>query len=82
MSVPVARDRHGHTLDAILPDQSKASVKKVLKGALTADNTLCIDGGRALRGFANDLNIPYRVISPKRRGRPDRGDLSPGVSVL
>ena len=63
----VARDRHGHTLDAILPDQSKASVKQVLKGALTADNILCIDGGSALRGFANDLNIPYRVISPKRK---------------
>jgi len=65
--VLVARDRHGHTLDAILPDQSKASVKQVLKGALTADNILCIDGGSALRGFANDLNIPYRVISPKRK---------------
>jgi transposase-like protein len=65
--VLVARDRHGHTLDAILPDQSKDSVKQVLKGALTADNILCIDGGSALRGFANDLNIPYRVISPNRK---------------
>jgi transposase-like protein len=65
--VLVARDRHGHTLDAILPDQSKASVKQVLKGALTADNILCIDGGSALRGFVNDHNIPYRVISPKRK---------------
>jgi len=65
--VLVARDRHGHTLDAILPDHSKASVEQVLKGALTADNILCIDGGSALRGFANDLNIPYKVISPKRK---------------
>lgn len=65
--VLVARDRHGHTLDAVLPDQSKASVKQVLKGALATDNILCIDGGGALRGCVNDLNIPYRVISPKRK---------------
>jgi hypothetical protein len=55
--VLVAEDRHGHTLDAISPDQSKASVKQVLKGALAADNKRCIDGGGPLWGFVNDLNI-------------------------
>jgi hypothetical protein len=65
--VLIARDRHGHTLDAILPDQSKDSVKQILKGALAADNILCIDGGGALRGFVKDFNIPYRIISPKRK---------------
>ena len=39
----------------------------VPKWALADDNILCIDGGSALRGFVNDLNIPYRVISPKRK---------------
>jgi hypothetical protein len=34
----VARHRHGAVIDAVLPDQSKAAVKKVLSGRPGKDN--------------------------------------------
>jgi transposase-like protein len=60
--VLVARDRHGAVIDAVLPDQSKAAVKKVLSGRLGKDNILCIDGGNALWGFVNEEEIPFKLI--------------------
>ncbi len=60
--VLVARDRHGAVIDAVLQDQSKAAVKKVLSGRLGRDNILCIDGGNALWGFVNDEEIPFKLI--------------------
>jgi transposase-like protein len=60
--VLVARDRHGAVIDAVLPDQSKAAVKKVLSGRLGRDNILCIDGGNALWGFVNEEEIPFKLI--------------------
>ncbi len=60
--VLVARDRHGAVIDAVLQDQSKAAVKKVLSGRLGKDNILCIDGGNALWGFVNEEEIPFKLI--------------------
>jgi transposase-like protein len=60
--VLVVRDRHGAVIDAVLPDQSKAAVKKVLSGRLGKDNILCIDGGNALWGFVNEEQIPFKLI--------------------
>ena len=60
--VLVARDRHGAVIDAVLPDQSKAAIKKVLSGRLGKDNILCIDGGNGLRGFVNEEEIPFKLI--------------------
>lgn len=60
--VLIARDRYGAVIDAVLPDQTKISVKKALGGRLGADNILCIDGGNALWGFASDEKIPVKVI--------------------
>lgn len=60
--VLVARDRQGAVIDAVLPDQSKAAVKKVLSGRLGKDNILCIDGGNALWGFVNEEEIPFKLI--------------------
>jgi transposase-like protein len=60
--VLVVRDRHGAVIDAVLPDQSKAAVKKVLSGRLGKDNILCIDGGNALWGFVNEEEIPFKLI--------------------
>jgi transposase-like protein len=60
--VLVARDRHGAVVDAVLPDQSKAAIKKVLGGKLGKDNILCIDGGNGLWGFVNEEKIPFKLV--------------------
>jgi len=62
----IARDRRGMVIDAVLQDQSKASIKSVLGGKLNKDNILCIDGGNALWGFVNEENIPFKLIPPGR----------------
>jgi transposase-like protein len=60
--VLVARDRHGAVTDAVLRDQSKASIKLALGGRLGKDNILCIDGGNALWGFVNEAKIPFKLV--------------------
>jgi hypothetical protein len=50
----------GH-IDAVLPDQAKAAVKKVLGGKLGKDNILCIDGGNGLWRFVNGEKIPFKL---------------------
>ena len=60
--VLVARDRTGGIVDAVLPDQSKKSIKVVLGKKISKENILCIDGGNALWGFACEGNIPCKVI--------------------
>lgn len=60
----IARDRQGVVFDAVLQDQSKASIKSALAGKLNKDNILCIDGGNGLWGFVNEEKIPFKLISP------------------
>lgn len=60
--VLVARDRAGGIVDAVLPDQSKKSIKLVLGGKVSKENILCIDGGNALWGFVCEGKIPCKVI--------------------
>jgi transposase-like protein len=60
--VLVARDRHGAVTDAVLPDQSKASIKLALGSRLGKDNILCIDGGNGLWGFVNEAKIPFKLV--------------------
>ncbi|MBU1565440.1 MAG: IS1595 family transposase [Proteobacteria bacterium] len=62
--VLIVRDRNGVVIDAVLRDQSKDSIKSVLSGKLCKDNILCIDGGKALWGFVNEENIPFKLIPP------------------
>ncbi|MDR0827290.1 MAG: IS1595 family transposase [Desulfovibrio sp.] len=60
--VLVARDRAGGIVDAVLPDQSKRSVKQVLGCRVSKENILCIDGGNALWGFVCEAKIPCKVM--------------------
>jgi transposase-like protein len=60
--VLVARDRHGAVIDAVLPDQSKSSIKLAMGSRVGKDNILCIDGGNALWGFVNEAKIPFKLI--------------------
>ncbi len=65
--VLVARDRAGATIDAVLPKLDRVSVTAVLSGVVTAENQLCIDGGKAIAAFARVSGIPYHVL-PKPGG--------------
>ena len=56
--VLVVLDRHGAVIDAVLPDQAEATVKKVLGGRLRKDNILCIDGGNGLLGSSMRRKFP------------------------
>lgn len=51
-------------IDAVLQDQSKASIKSVLGGKLNKNNILCIDDGNTLWGFVNEEDIPFKLIPP------------------
>lgn len=67
VAVLVARDRSGSTVDCILDqDRGAEAVKRGLSGALGNKTVLCIDGGNALWGFAQQNGIPCKVIAPGR----------------
>ena len=56
--VPIARNRAGAHIDAVLPDRSEAAVRPVLGGKLSKDDTLlCMDGDKALAAFAEAEGI-------------------------
>ncbi|WP_034623174.1 IS1595 family transposase, partial [Desulfovermiculus halophilus] len=61
--VLIARDRAGTIVDAVLTDQTTASITQALIGKVGSDNILCIDGGNALWGFVNAQKIQYRIIA-------------------
>ncbi len=67
VAVLAARDRRGATVECILDrDRSARAVKKGLSGSLGPNTVLCIDGDNALWGFAQQSEIPCRVIAPGR----------------
>jgi len=55
--VLIARDRHGATTDAVLPDRSAASIKTVLGPVLDKAAILVSDGAKAYRAFADEARI-------------------------
>ena len=55
--VLIARDRHGATTDAVLPDRSAASIKAVLGPVLDQAAILVSDGAKAYRAFADEARI-------------------------
>lgn len=55
--VLIARDRHGATTDAVLPDRSAASIKAVLGPVLDRAAILVSDGAKAYRAFADEARI-------------------------
>jgi hypothetical protein len=59
----IARDRHGHHLNAVLPNRSEDAVSAVLKDAISkTDALLCMDGDPALIAFAKREAIEYELI--------------------
>jgi transposase-like protein len=67
----VARDRHGATLDAVLPQPDAASIKAAVSGAITQANRLVCDGGMPIRAFARRANIRCFVVPAPGKPLPD-----------
>jgi transposase-like protein len=48
----IARDRAGHTVDAVLPDLGAEAVEAALASVVAGDAVLCSDGAKAYAAFA------------------------------
>jgi transposase-like protein len=48
----IARDRAGHTVDAVLPDLGAEAVEAALASVVAGDAVLCSDGAKACAAFA------------------------------
>ena len=68
----VARDRHGATIDAVLPNDDRASITAALDGVVTPANRLICDGGKAIVAFAKRAKIRVHVV-------PAPGSPGPGA---
>ena len=71
----VARDRTGHTTDAVLPRLSRAAITAALDGVVTTDNQLCCDGGKAIVGFARKQAIACSILPKPGGPRPEAPNL-------
>ena len=68
--VLIARDRHGMTTDAVLPDRSAASIKAVLGPVVDKAAILVSDGAKAYRAFADEariLHVELNLSAGERR---------------
>ena len=65
--VVVARDRDGHTCDAVLQKRSAKEIGLRLGPKIAPDSLLCIDKSRILIKFAKDENLAFEAIGPKQR---------------
>jgi len=59
----IARDRAGHTVDAVLPDLGAEAIKVVLAPVVAGDAVLCSDGAKAYAAFAAACGIRHEPIN-------------------
>ena len=59
----IARDRAGHTADAVLPDLGAAAVAAALGPVIASDAVLCSDGAKAYAAFAAACGIRHEPIN-------------------
>jgi transposase-like protein len=67
--VPVVRDRHGATTDAVLPAVTKAAVGGVLAPILNRDTLLCTDGLGVYRAAAKERGFAHQPLNLKAGAR-------------
>ena len=72
--VLVARDRHGATTDAVLPQLNRGSVTAALGGIVTSANESCCDGGSAIVAFARKAGIPTHILPLPGKPNPQAPD--------
>ena len=59
----VARDRAGHTVDAVLPDLGAEAIKVVLAPVVAGDAVLCSDGAKAYAAFAAEHGLHHEPVN-------------------
>ena len=59
----IARDRAGHTADAVLPDLGAAAVAAALGPVIASDAVLCSDGAKAYAAFAAACGIRHEPVN-------------------
>jgi len=68
--VVVAKDRSGHTCDAVLRERSAKEVGLRIGAHIAPDSLLCIEKSKILFKFAKDTGLAFEAIGTKqRRGR-------------
>lgn len=65
--VVVARDRHGHTCDAVLQERSAREVGLRIGAHIDANSLLCIEKSRILMKFAKSAGLAFELIGTKQR---------------
>jgi transposase-like protein len=59
----IARDRVGHTVDAVLPDLGAEAITAALGGVVAPDAVLCSDGAKAYATFAARHGLHHEPIN-------------------
>ena len=59
----IARDRAGHTVDAVLPDLGAEAIGAALGPVVAGDAVLCSDGARAYAAFAAEHGLRHEPIN-------------------
>src|SRR4051795_9271459 len=59
----IARDRAGHTADAVLPDLGAAAIAAALGPVIASDAVLCSDGAKAYAAFAARHGLHHEPIN-------------------
>lgn len=59
----IARDRAGHTVDAVLPDLGAEAIKAVLAPVVAGDAVLCSDGAKAYAAFAAGHGLHHEPVN-------------------
>lgn len=65
--VVVARDRSGHTCDAVLQERSAREVGLRIGAHIDANSLLCIEKSRILMKFAKSAGLAFELIGTKQR---------------
>ena len=61
--VLIARDRDGHTTDAVLEGANEKEISRVISPLIDEDILLCSDGNRIYQVFARKLNLTHKIIN-------------------
>src|SRR3954467_10979279 len=59
----IARDRAGHTADAVLPDLGAAAIAAALGPVIASDAVLCSDGAKAYAAFAARHGLHHEPVN-------------------
>ena len=59
----IARDRAGHTVDAVLPDLGAEAIGAALAPVVAGDAVLCSDGAKAYAAFAAEHGLRHEPIN-------------------